>query len=124
MADESPASGESVTASSSFVVRTVERDGVVIVSMAGELDMATVAEAAAALQAATAHDLPVVLDLTELRFFSSAGLSLLMWLHRASADVRLAGDHRIVRRPLELTGLLDLFPIYASVAEAMAASVH
>jgi len=41
----------------------------------------------------------------------------------ASVDVRLAGDQRVVLRPLELTGLLDLFPVHASVAEAVAAAV-
>lgn len=101
-----------------------ERDGVVIVALAGELDMSTVDTAAAALKEATSRDVPVVVDLIGLRFFSSAGLTLLMRLHeQPGARVHLAGDHRIVTRPLEITGLIDLFPVHGSVTEAVAAAV-
>jgi anti-anti-sigma factor len=125
MTEDLHTSGESATTSTPLTVRTEDRDGVVIVSLTGELDTATVNQAAVALQDATARGVPVVLDMTGLRFFSSAGLRLLVRLHDgASVDVRLAGDQRVVRRPLELTGLLDLFPIHASVAEAVAATTR
>jgi anti-sigma B factor antagonist len=125
MTEDLHTSGESATMSTPLTVRTEDRDGVVIVSLTGELDMATENQAAVALRDATARGVPVVLDMTGLRFFSSAGLRLLVRLHDgASVDVRLAGDQRVVRRPLELTGLLDLFPMYASVAEAMAATTR
>ncbi len=111
--------------SSPLTVRTQERDGVVIISVSGELDMSTVDKVAVALRDAAARTAPIVLDMTGLRFFSSAGLTLLVRLHQnPSADVRLAVDQRVVRRPLELTGLLDLFPIHASVAEAVAATAE
>jgi anti-anti-sigma factor len=86
--------------------------------------MSTVDQVAVALQDAVTRGVPVVLDMTGLRFFSSAGLRLLVRLHEtASVDVRLAGDQRVVLRPLELTGLLDLFPVHASVADAVAAAL-
>lgn len=125
MTDNTHISDGSAMTSSPLTVRTLERDDVVIVSVAGELDMATVDKVATALRDATARRRPVVLDMTGLRFFSSAGLALLVRLHEsASVDVHLAADQRVVRRPLELTGLLDLFPIHASVAEAVAAAVR
>jgi anti-anti-sigma factor len=106
-------------------VETTERDGAVIVALVGELDMTTVDSASAALRAATARGTRVVLDMTGLRFFSSAGLTLLVQLRRAASDqqvdVRLAGDQRAVALPLELTGLKDLFPMYTSVDQALAA---
>jgi anti-anti-sigma factor len=124
MTDNSHASGESTMTSAPLTVLTWERDGVVIVSVTGELDMSTVDQVAIALQDATTRGVPVVLDMTGLRFFSSAGLRLLVRLREsASVDVRLAGDQRVVLRPLELTGLLDLFPVHASVADAVAAAV-
>jgi anti-sigma B factor antagonist len=108
-----------------MTVTSTRQDGAVVVSLAGELDMATADLAAAALRDAVAVGAPVVLDLTGLRFFSSAGLNLLLQLHEdmreRHLDVRLAGDQRAVARPLELTGLTDLFPVYRSVAEALAA---
>lgn len=125
MTDNTHFSDESTMTSAPLAVLTWERDGVVIVSVTGELDMSTVDQVAVALQDATTRGVPVVLDMTGLRFFSSAGLRLLVRLHEgASVDVRLAGDQRVVLRPLELTGLLDLFPVHASVAEAVAAAVR
>lgn len=108
-----------------LTVASTWSDGVIVVSLSGELDMSTVDRAATALKEATTTDSPVVLDLTGLRFFSSAGLNLLLQLREDAQerqlDVRLAGNQRVVARPLELTGLTELFPIYPSVAEAVAA---
>jgi anti-sigma B factor antagonist len=124
MTDSTHVSDESPRMSAPLTVRTWERAGVVIVSVTGELDMSTVDQVAVALQDAVTRGVPVVLDMTGLRFFSSAGLRLLVRLHEtASVDVRLAGDQRVVLRPLELTGLLDLFPVHASVADAVAAAL-
>jgi anti-anti-sigma factor len=124
MTDNTHVSDESPRMSAPLTVRTWERDGVVIVSVTGELDMSTVSQVAVASQDAVTRGVPVVLDMTGLRFFSSAGLRLLVRLHEtASVDVRLAGDQRVVLRPLELTGLLDLFPVHASVADAVAAAL-
>jgi anti-sigma B factor antagonist len=124
MTDSTHVSDESPRMSAPLTVRTWERAGVVIVSVTGELDMSTVDQVAVALQDAVTRGVPVVLDMTGLRFFSSAGLRLLVRLHEtASVDVRIAGDQRVVLRPLELTGLLDLFPVHASVADAVAAAL-
>jgi anti-sigma B factor antagonist len=109
-----------------LTVTTTRRSGAVVVSLAGDLDMTTVGQAAAALRAATDQGVPVVLDMTEVRFFSSAGLNLLLQLHEdvrdRQLDVRVAGDQRAVIRPLELTGLTELFPIHPSLSDALAAT--
>ena len=108
-----------------FTASVGEQDGVVIVTVTGELDMSTVSRAAVALKDALSRAKPIVVDLTGLRFFSSAGLTLLVQLneHRQDPplDVRLVGDQRVVILPLELTGLRDLFPIHTSLGEALAA---
>lgn len=113
---------DATAASALLTVRTREHDGVVILSVTGELDISTAPRVGAALRDAVARRLPLVLDLTELRFFSSAGLGLLVSLHESGpVTARIAGNHHVVRRPLELCGLLDLFPIDDSVAEAVTA---
>lgn len=108
-----------------LTVASTRQEGAVVVSLTGELDMATVGQASTALKEAVEAGAPVILDLTGLRFFSSAGLNLLLQLHEDAQErqleVRLAGDQRAVARPLELTGLTDLFPVYPSVAAALAA---
>ncbi|HKN96473.1 MAG TPA: STAS domain-containing protein [Pseudonocardiaceae bacterium] len=108
-----------------LTVVSARQDGAVVVSLTGELDMATVGQASTALKEAVETGAPVVLDLTGLQFFSSAGLNMLLQLHEDARerqlDVRLAGDQRAVARPLELTGLIELFPVYPSVTAALAA---
>lgn len=124
-APDEPGVDDAGTPVAEWDVSTTERDGAVIVSLAGELDMTTVDSASDALRAATAPGIRLILDMTGLRFFSSAGLTLLVQLRRAAADhrmdVRLAGDQRAVALPLELTGLRDLFPIYGTADAALAA---
>ncbi|HEX4721837.1 MAG TPA: STAS domain-containing protein [Pseudonocardiaceae bacterium] len=109
-----------------LTARAEERDGVMVVTLAGELDMSTEARAGDVLTNAVARGLPLVLDMTGLRFFSSAGLTLLARLDQnrreSSLDVRLAGDQRVVVLPLELTGMRNLFPIHSSLDEALAAA--
>lgn len=108
-----------------LTVHRTERAGVVVVGLAGELDASTADQAAAALTEATEHGTAIVVDMTGLRFFSSAGLNLLLQLRKDLAgkpiDVRLAGDQRAVLLPMELTGLTGLFPIHGSVEEALRA---
>lgn len=121
MVDQSPESGLPTTL---LTVSTATRDDVVIVSLAGELDMTTADRASDALREATDRGTAVIVDMTGLRFFSSAGLNLLLQLHEdvqaRKVAVRLAGDQRAVSRPMELTGLGDLFPMHATVDDALA----
>jgi anti-anti-sigma factor len=109
-----------------LTVRDTVQDGVVVVSLVGELDMSTAGTAAGALRAATADATAVVLDLTELRFFASAGLNILLQLRQdlqdKGVDVRLATDQQAVLRPMELMGIADQFIIHASVADALSAA--
>ena len=72
----------------------------------------------------TCHVAVAFEDLSGVRFFSSAGLTLLVQLdqerRQRSVDVRLVGDQCVVVRPLELTGLREVFPIHTTLADALA----
>lgn len=96
-----------------------ERNGSgVVVRAAGEVDMNTVALFRDALLQACEEAAPsaeIVADLTEVTFLSSAGLTVLLDIHRRCGDrgtplcVKIA--HRTVARALEITGvdqILDL----------------
>jgi anti-sigma B factor antagonist len=94
-------------------------DGSVVVTVAGELDTLTAPDLRAALDGALADPTcrRLVLDLSGVTFLSSAGLSVLVTTREdtraRSIELQLAGltGNRAVRRPLELTGLIDLFNV-------------
>jgi anti-anti-sigma factor len=108
-----------------LTAEVVDRADAVVVAFAGEWDMATADHAEAAVDEALDRGRPVVvLDLAGVTFFASAGLNLLVRLHRELAGkdvaVRLAGAGRAVSRPMELMGLTELFPSYTSLDDALA----
>ena len=106
-----------------------ERAAAVVVRLAGEVDATNVRDAAAVLDnglsRALRHGASVILDLTEVTFFASVGLNLLVTLSQRVQDhqlvVRLAVNESAVLRPLQLMGLGDLFPVYSTVADALGA---
>ncbi|HVV24037.1 MAG TPA: STAS domain-containing protein [Pseudonocardiaceae bacterium] len=102
-----------------LTVRQERHGGVVVVSLVGELDMATADDAADRLDLAAASASTLVVDLTGVRFFGSAGLNVLLRLRAAGVDVRLVADHQAVLRPLQLMGVADQFVIHRSVDDAV-----
>jgi anti-sigma B factor antagonist len=93
-----------------------ERDGVMhTISLTGELDLATVAEAEHELLRVESTDAPsIVLDLSGLTFIDSTGVRLLVSAHARSR----ADSHRLVllrgpasvQRVFELCGIQGLLP--------------
>jgi anti-anti-sigma factor len=107
-----------------LVTVTVEyRPGIAVVTVAGEIDMAS----APALESAVRESLvgrpaKLVVDLTGARFFSSAGIAILVTAHRdggAETAVRIVASSRVVLRPLELTGLTNDLAIYDTLQSAL-----
>lgn len=108
-----------------FEVRTDMVRGVRVVTVSGEVDIASKADLAAAL-AATGDRLLV--DLSAVTFMESAGLAALVAARHAVnghgerlAIVCLPGGR--VRRLLDLTGVDELFVTYPSREQALEALV-
>lgn len=110
----------------SLTVQSQQRDGVVVIAVAGELDMATAPQ----LQAHIAELLGqrharLVFDLAEVSFCDSTGLSVFVRAKNdcaeAGGEIRLAAPQRGVLRILEVSGLVEVLPTYPGVAEAVAA---
>lgn len=112
--------------SATFAVE--HHDGVLLVRIGGELDLLTVPHLRARIAAATAEAAgPVVIDLTDVSFLSSAGLQLLVSVQSdlAAEDRALGlvtGDSRPVVRPLQITGLDQLMVVYPDLTAALAAT--
>ena len=101
--------------------------GCPVIAMSGEHDLSTAPDLRARL-----HDLgegsAVIIDLDGMTFVDSSILGVLVGALRRSRErdvpfglVLGLEAHPAIRRIFELTGLHDVFPIYASRAEAQAA---
>lgn len=104
-------------------------DGVRVIAVRGELDLSTVPTTEPLLEEALAESEPMIVDLTECEFIDSTGIALIVrtWQRiegengssRGSLAVCGASDQ--VGRVLEISGLGDSIPIYASRDEGLAA---
>jgi anti-sigma B factor antagonist len=102
--------------------------GAPCLALAGELDIADVPRAEEALDAAIAETTGAFLvDLCALEFLDSSGIRVLLraraLLGREDRTLALVCPPGPVLRALELTGVSDLFPIYASRDAAACALV-
>ena len=107
---------------------TRECDGQVIVALRGVLDVADAVSVAAALTAVAARQRDIVVDLAGLEFIDSSGVAALVRGRRqaryAGGELLLAAPQQQVLRVLTLTRLIDVFPVHASVAEAVGSAGH
>ncbi|MFO7193044.1 MULTISPECIES: STAS domain-containing protein [Thermocrispum] len=101
------------------------RDGVVVLTVSGELDMLSTDALTERLDEALQPPAEaVVLDLTDVRFLGSAALSaLLKSAEEAKANgirlILVASKHATLR-PFEVTGISDSFTIRPTVDDALA----
>ena len=98
-------------------------NGVVVVTLTGEVDLANADEVRSALQAQLDEQpRALVVDLA-LEFLGSAGLMMLMEIQRAAEENGVAlgvvATSRPASRPLELTGLTDALPLFDSAPDAV-----
>jgi anti-sigma B factor antagonist len=110
----------------SAVAGVDERDGAVVVSLAGELDLYNAEEVRRALLEACAGEPSVlVVDLEDVRFIDSTALGVLIEARSRLADrngFRLAAPGLETRRALEVSGLDRHFLVHGTVAEALEAA--
>jgi anti-sigma B factor antagonist len=69
------------------------------------------------------HARQVVVDLSGLEVIDSAGLGELvvvhMWIRACGCALKLAGANPRIRRLFELTNLLSVFDVYATLSDAL-----
>ena len=105
-----------------FEIRREEDGATLVLAARGEVDLATAPGLHDALAQAAAERGEFWLDLSEVEFMDSTGLTALVSCHQAVNDGRIrfaiicpAGP---VWRALEISGLHEVLPIYGSRADA------
>jgi anti-sigma B factor antagonist len=89
-----------------------EDEGTLVLALAGELDVTNVDQLRSEIeQARHGRPMPVVFELSELRFMDSSGLALLLSVARQIGQVTLRDPTPIIRRLIELTGADAVLPI-------------
>jgi anti-sigma B factor antagonist len=115
---------------SGLEVRTDQVGEVAVVHAVGEVDMSSAPTLLAAVLAACAalrERAPVVVDLSGVSFFGSSGLTVLVAArercHQDETPLRVVATTRAVLRTLEISGLITLLDVRASLADATRAEV-
>ena len=98
----------------------VRGDGLCVVRVAGELDIAAAPEFIDVVRASLGRCTTVELDLGDVTFIDSSGLGALVRLRKEAdaqdASLRLTEISAATDRLLRLTGLVDVFDISTSQA--------
>jgi anti-sigma B factor antagonist len=88
-------------------VTVVYRNGRAIVSVSGEMDLASAAELREALRTAQQGSADVIVDLSRMTFIDTTGIGALVGARRNAPDgqFHVAGATRQIRSVFEITGV-------------------
>jgi anti-sigma B factor antagonist len=108
-----------------LTIRARREAGYVIVSVAGEIDIATVARLRERLTALAVGGLPLVADLDQVSFIDATGLGALAVAARQAAahgvSLHVVCSRPQTRRLFRVTGLDRQVPLARDLAEALGA---
>lgn len=106
-----------------LTIRARREPGCVVVTVAGEVDIATVARLRARLSAAAAPGIPLVADLDQVSFIDATGLGALAAAAREAAargvSMYVVCGRAQTRRLFRVTGLDRQIPLARDLAELL-----
>jgi anti-sigma B factor antagonist len=98
-----------------LAIELIHLDGVAVLALRGEIDISTAPRLREAVQHAIESGVPIVLDMAEVTFMDSSGISTLVETagvsRGLSSRVQIQRPSNQVRRILSLTGLADVFQL-------------
>ena len=101
------------------------QNGIAVLKVGGDIDLATVPALEAAIdEALIPRPTGLVIDLSEVGFLASAGLQALVAAHNnvsQSAQFAVVANSAATSRPIQLTGLDQIFELYPTLDEALTA---
>ncbi|MFF8596291.1 STAS domain-containing protein [Streptomyces sp. NPDC015220] len=106
--------------------RHTHPSGAVVLAVAGELDHHTAPDLTLAIQeTAFSQDAPVVIDLSDLAYCDSTGITVLITAYRRAGEARtrlaLAGLSADLMRVFRIVGLDQIFTFHPDVEDAIGA---
>lgn len=107
-------------------VVSAQHDDALVLHVSGDIDLASAPTLSQAIVAALDDRPPtLVFDLTGVRFLASVGLSLLIEAQSSAypaTHVVVVADGPVTARPITITGVDEIVPLYATLSEALAAA--
>lgn len=122
MSDSVEFSPADATKDNSVATTVVVVDGVTVLAVAGTLDLLTMAEFQDAVDSVLSTEpVALIIDLTEVEFLASAGMSVLIAASRGAAHIPfvVVADGPATSRPIRLTALDTIFSLCATREEAL-----
>lgn len=106
----------------------IHREGLAVVSIAGEIDLSTAPTFEAAIAEALDDEPPVlVIELSEVSFMASVGLRILASTHEKVSDsvqIAVVAGNPATSRPMQLTGLDNVLALYPTLDDALTAMAN
>ncbi|MFC9895694.1 STAS domain-containing protein [Nocardia sp. NPDC127579] len=100
-------------------------DDVTVLSVVGEIDLATAPALETAIEGVLAETpRAVIIDLTGVGFLASAGMAALVAAHKragTATTIAVVAEGPATSRQLKMTALDQVFALYATLDEALAA---
>lgn len=94
------------------VAEVRDENGTPVIWLSGDLDMTSVPQARAAIDAALASQSgQMILDASSLSYMDSSGIALLAMMAGKAREVQVRNPTPIVRRLIELTGLNQILRV-------------
>ena len=101
------------------------QNGVAVLKVDGDIDLATVPALEAAIEEALIpRPTGLIIDLTAVGFLASAGLQALVATHNnvsETAQFAVVANSAATSRPIQLTGLDQVFDLFPTLDDALAA---
>ena len=97
-------------------------DGAELISVAGELDVATAPELALRIEALTDSARPLIIDLTDVLFIDSSGLHALFSEAVSTSRLLLVCPPGNVKRVLDIVNIDKAIPVFSTLNEARQAA--
>jgi anti-sigma B factor antagonist len=115
-----------LSASDPITTSVVRRDGAAVVSVGGEIDLSTAPAFEDAITQALEHKPSVLaIELSEVTFMASVGLRILAATNEKVGDstrIAVVADNVAASRPIQLTGLDTVVPLFPSLDAALNAT--